>query len=450
MDGLVLTNPLGAAAGRHKVAISYVVLLNLSTKHRTSPHCILPAHMCYEKEFSRYLPVDIVCGPERESIDGTSFGAEMRRWASGDTKISVPRHAAWYCPGVVQRAPVSGRHYVPIIDGLMLVSADTPAAAALFGTKRSVGPSTVAICRLCYCKQVERNEKQAHRQLKSFLPWRRCSTPAGNTVYECSDQDLLSNIHKARNSGAKQVYELRTPHSVLRDMQVADQMRTQRERDYHSQQIVGQFNNRVATFGYCCRGARPRSYSLPDNACAVKIEDCLVGNLWTAHNTMLLVCFSIELLRIFVPDGEEDDPVWLCWVAHYNNFRNTLHTTSTRLSQKIAFNFYLEIYKDYQKMSTVVRAKKQYHIIQITSVTFRVEDFVRVHPLGASIDVTTTHKQLEASVLVCKITSMIQLGKDVYIRVISLGSLGSSLQVEEDGITLYREDDEQLVKFLSW
>jgi len=53
MDGLTLTNPLGAAKKRHKIAVSYVAVLNFSPSHRTSPHSIIPVSLCMEKDYSR-------------------------------------------------------------------------------------------------------------------------------------------------------------------------------------------------------------------------------------------------------------------------------------------------------------------------------------------------------------------------------------------------------------
>ena len=49
--------------------------------------------------------------------------------------------------------------------GTAILSADTPAAAELRGTKKAVGPSTKSICRNCHCAQTG----GAHRQPCSFL-----------------------------------------------------------------------------------------------------------------------------------------------------------------------------------------------------------------------------------------------------------------------------------------
>ena len=75
MDGIGITNPLAKAGSKRKVAASYVSCLNFSPGSRTSPHCILPTSICYEKDWSRYPEVDVVCGPVDEPANGTSLGA---------------------------------------------------------------------------------------------------------------------------------------------------------------------------------------------------------------------------------------------------------------------------------------------------------------------------------------------------------------------------------------
>lgn len=166
MDGLTLTNPLGAAHGRHKVAASYVVVLNLRPVQRTSPHCIIPVSICFEKDFSRYPVKHVVCGPEGDGLEGATFGAQMRRWDAGVT-VRIPHQFS-------DNAAVDnseGKSQLHFSGGLVLVSADTPAAALLFGTKRGFGNNTVSICRLCYCKQIDGADLHAHCKPNSFLPW---------------------------------------------------------------------------------------------------------------------------------------------------------------------------------------------------------------------------------------------------------------------------------------
>lgn len=78
-----------------------------------------------------------------------------------------------------------------------------------------------------------------------------------------------------------------------------------------------ELNARFLSFSHWGRGARPKSYILPEATFNGPIQTCSVSSLWTAHNMMLFLCYSIELLHIFIPSGDEDHPVWRCWCLHY-------------------------------------------------------------------------------------------------------------------------------------
>ena len=375
MDGVTLTNPLGAANGRHKVAACYVVVLNFNPLHRTSPHCIIPVCICYEKDFTTYPPVDIVCGPIGESAtDGTSFGAQMERLYNG-IQLRVPsQFSAW--PEVRMADGVTPYWYAPSTGGLMKTTADTPAASLLFGTKISVGPTTVSICRGCYCKQIDGDNKRAHCCCNSFLPWR---LDAATGERRCEESDLV-NIMKGQ-IGAFRVHTLRTVDSAMFDMNVFAAL-SEAEGAYYMQQIgvrtflhafsrlrfgssvdsiqdfmhiellgngkehlskllwkmhrelgwlsdAAAFNNRVLTFSYWIRGSRRKSYLLLSTAFAGPLADCSIGGLWTAHNMMIFMCFSIELLSVFIPAGQENHPVWQCWCLHYKYFMMCLQSSFT-------------------------------------------------------------------------------------------------------------------------
>ena len=111
------------------------------------------------------------------------------------------------------------------------------------------------------------------------------------------------------------------------------------------------FNTRVLSFPHWARGSRRRSYLLSDDAFSGSLQDCSVGGLWTAHNEMLFVCYSIELLHVFVPSGQEEHPVWRCWCLHYHYIMLCLQKEFTlddirELDQTI-YDFqalYLEVY----------------------------------------------------------------------------------------------------------
>lgn len=90
---------------------------------------------------------------------------------------------------------------------------------------------------------------------------------------------------------------------------------------------VKAFNSRITSFPHWGRGTRRKSYILPEDALSGPMENCTVGGCWTAHNIMLLVCYSIELMHIFVQD--HDHPLWRCWCLHYKYIMQCLRPTFT-------------------------------------------------------------------------------------------------------------------------
>lgn len=371
MDGIGLTHPLGAAKALHKVAASYVAVLNFAPAHRTSPHCIIPISICYEKDFTRYDPAEIVCGPVGEPYDGSSLGSQMRRFKDG-VQLCVPAAYKGYRGVVYDRA--SARYTFNTSGGLVLVSADTPAAALLFGTKISVGPSTVSICRGCFCQQINGSNRRAHAVTNSFLPW-----VEDRNGLHCELAALLASWDPD-HMGALQVHKLRTIKENLHCLRVAALLNAA-EVEYYLMQIgirsfmnafsrmpynayldscqdlmhveylgnvqehlaafiwkmvrqegwctIQQLNNRFESFPYWGRGTRRKSYIIASTACDGPMSKCTVGSGWTAHNTMLFACYSIELLHVFIPPNHIDHPLWTCWCLHYKYLLISLQTSFT-------------------------------------------------------------------------------------------------------------------------
>ena len=374
MDGIGLTGPLAIAAARNKAAASYVSLLNFSPVNRTSEHCIIPVGLCHEKDWSRYPEVDIVCGPFDEPENGTSLGAQMRRLGTG-AELRIPEAFSSY-PGVrwLEASPATRErsgYFLRCQGGIMLAAVDSPAAGHILGTKIAFGPSTVGICRACYCKQIDGSNHRAHCQPNSFLPWVRASGSAYSTGafagLVCTDA-AMSSSYNPDFMGALQEFELRTVESSIRDMGVCKLLQPT-DQEYFLQQIgirkfdhalsrlpfflfiqapmdfmhvellgnianhlgkllwkwvrelgwmtIPQYNLRVRSFPGWARGVRKSMYVLGDDALAGPMDGCAVGSLWTAHHTLLFMCFSVELLHVFVPEDQQDHPTWQCWLHHY-------------------------------------------------------------------------------------------------------------------------------------
>ena len=144
-DGLEVVNGLGAAHGIHELGCFYWALLNLTPRSRLSRSNIRLATVCYKRAIG-------VCGMERV-VAGPSQAGECLSWVQWMKVLNR---------GLTLNTPDG---LTVFRGGTAILSADTPAAAELRGTKKSVGPSTKSICRNCHCAQTG----GAHRQACSFL-----------------------------------------------------------------------------------------------------------------------------------------------------------------------------------------------------------------------------------------------------------------------------------------
>ena len=144
-DGLEVVNGLGHAHGIHELGCFYWALLNLTPHSRMSRNNIRLATVCYKRAIS-------VCGMERV-VAGPSQAGECLSWVQWMKVLNR---------GLNLNTPDGLRMFR---GGSAILSADTPAAAELRGTKKAVGPSTKSICRNCHCAQTG----GAHRRPCSFL-----------------------------------------------------------------------------------------------------------------------------------------------------------------------------------------------------------------------------------------------------------------------------------------
>jgi hypothetical protein len=144
-DGLEVVNGLGAAHGIHELGCFYWALLNLTPHSRLSRTNIRLATVCYKRAIG-------FCGMEKV-VAGRSKADESLSWVQWMKVLNR---------GLTLTTPDGPTVFR---GGTAILSADTPAAAELRGTKKAVGPSTKSICRNCHCAQTG----GAHRQACSFL-----------------------------------------------------------------------------------------------------------------------------------------------------------------------------------------------------------------------------------------------------------------------------------------
>ena len=128
-----VVNPLGAARTTHKLALHYVQLLNAPPHVRSDLDVIFLVSVALKTTQDAVGAGEIVQGARNEAQDGTSLGASLRRF-DGDAGI------AFLMPDQSTQA---------FRGWLLLVSADTLAAAELIGFKKSFSPNVKSPCWQC-------------------------------------------------------------------------------------------------------------------------------------------------------------------------------------------------------------------------------------------------------------------------------------------------------------
>ena len=177
-DGLEVVNGLGQARGRHKLACFYWALINVNQMDRF--HNINLMTVCLEKDLSLFGASVAISGQADEDMaTSTCWAAQMQRLEAG----------------VLKETPEGIRRFV---GGTAILAADTPAAAELVGTKRSVGPSTKSICRNCHCAQ--HGAPPPYKAANSFLvglPGWACHCKGRSCKYSLRSQaDLAAYVGK--------------------------------------------------------------------------------------------------------------------------------------------------------------------------------------------------------------------------------------------------------------
>lgn len=157
-DDVEVVNPIGAARVKHKVTLHYATSLNLPPHLRMNLDNIFLIAVVLSKHQAAVGPCRVLQGSNRKeceqanacseeacstSDNGFTFGDTMRKFArEKGISFTVPR---WTAPGFDTR---SYQAY------LVLVSADTLAAAELIGFKRGFGPKVFKPCWQCHVRGV--------------------------------------------------------------------------------------------------------------------------------------------------------------------------------------------------------------------------------------------------------------------------------------------------------
>ena len=178
-DGLEVVSGLGQARGTHEFGCFYWALLNLGAEKRMDRNNIRLATICYKRAIG-------ICGME-QVVAGLNKPNESPSWVEWMKRLDS---------GITLTTPEGPKVFR---GGTCMISADTPAASELMGTKKAVGPSTKSICRNCHCRQ----ENGAHKQPCSFLAsqpgWKR-QCPQRSTSFKLrSSQDLLDYLARLKD-----------------------------------------------------------------------------------------------------------------------------------------------------------------------------------------------------------------------------------------------------------
>ena len=153
-DEVEICNPLGYAAGKHKLGLFYFALVDLPPNLRMALHNIQLATVCLDKDFSYYGATQIICGPPGEpSHKGTSIGAALERLNAGremfmpDGGMSMePRtFKAWAICLAADYPAAGGCHLAATVHSLHLTPPPLCEQGSALASPRASRPTAFAV-----------------------------------------------------------------------------------------------------------------------------------------------------------------------------------------------------------------------------------------------------------------------------------------------------------------
>jgi len=228
-DEVEVANPLGAARTKHKVTLYYTTILNLPPHVRSEMDYIFLTAVVLSKHQQSVGCQRVIQG-RKESGTITSR-IIIQACSSGDTQSSMsssnPMHP---CPGSgtksttfysmmhkfaspegvtfsVPKLNEPGYEVIAYRGFLLLLSADTLAAAELIGFKRGFGPKVLSPCWQCYCKASTMSRLTGHvlRTVHEYESQRSfaASRPAANCARSANARPQRPQQKGNRQSGAQ-------------------------------------------------------------------------------------------------------------------------------------------------------------------------------------------------------------------------------------------------------
>lgn len=360
-DACEIACPLGSARGKFKVELHYAVILNEPCHIRSDLNQIFLTSVVLASDQKAFGSSVVVQGPVGEPLDGSSFGATLRRFDRPEgITFQVPY------PDRAGTRPVSYRGW------LLLYSADTLGGAALLGTKAGFGKNTFSPCWQCNVTKGE------HQCTNTFLTGPSKFELRTNAIYSQQQEHAKSRpASRPRAPRRKKGEGPRPPrppcpshdaactctcteymaavgintfdHTFTRIPHARPMMMI--GRDLMHVETGGNLQSHGHAFLYMAihrkkwftrsdlnqainqaRGPHFRVPSIP----AVSVKG-VAGGLpnpkghlpYSSGETLSFAIHSVEVLRPLLPESALNDPVWLAWVAHTQYFSAALKSSFT-------------------------------------------------------------------------------------------------------------------------
>jgi hypothetical protein len=364
-DGCEIAGPLGAARGKFKVELHYVVVYNQPNHIRSRLDQIFLVGVALASDQKEVGSSLVVQGPPEEPYHGSSLGAAMRRLDHPD--------------GVIFQVPdgCGGFKSQPFRGWLLAVSADTLGAAELIGTKKGFSDKTVSPCYQCNAMRGEHACANSFLQETSKFKLRTDDVYASQLAF--ADTRPLT-ITKPRQPRCPPGAPKPPPLPPLPPCTHGDSCRCTRA-EYMASIGVNTFNHSYTRIPHFrAMSSFPRdvmhiectgSSNLPHHAYAflymgiklkwftrlqvnraIKQAQCShfrvpciqkvtlkgrKGNLpcgkghlsFTAGQMLQFALHSVEIFRPLVPQAAQSHPIWKAWVAHTRYFQACMKTSFT-------------------------------------------------------------------------------------------------------------------------
>lgn len=212
-DEVEVCNPLGYAAGKHKLGLFYFALVDLPPNLRMALHNIQLATICLDKDFSYYGATQIICGPPGEQRHcGTSIGAALERlnagreiYVSDGRKLMAPRTFKAWAICLAADYPAAGgcspQHHCHMGTPPPHPT-PPPVAGKCLGFSASVRAH--CFCRACH---INKKDDSAWRTPFSFVrPFANAATSAHYVLRNAFSHAADKAKHASLTEGKKQEF----------------------------------------------------------------------------------------------------------------------------------------------------------------------------------------------------------------------------------------------------